>query len=180
MLEWLFRSRKADNLSPEELAQEIEHRRRQAKRCGVVDAFLDVYFRNWQYIASWIKIDRKWCHPAVTEAAQSEDRKRIELTVCGRKYVITAEEKPSIVDSYDVTKEIEVVIDDRLCLGVFVSIRFGEYADSYSSGYATAFITGPWVDEIKKISTETREISERNMKSLDHDHARKNAGRFGL
>jgi hypothetical protein len=65
-------------------------------------------------------------------------------------------------------------------LGISVDIRFGEYADSYSSGYATAFAPGPWVDEIKKINAETKEMSDRNMKSLDHEHARKNAGRFGL
>ena len=168
----------------DDLQKEIGRRQKLAVTSGVAEAFIELYFDSWKDLPSRIHGPNagKLCHPLITEAKEDRANGRLELRINGHECLIGIKEHAPFFsdDTTDSYMDFELSIDGALMLGLTVEMKFGLYEDKRSLCSVTAFIPGPWVNEILWIAKETKARKSATNEELRAALLRDQAKRFGL
>jgi hypothetical protein len=71
------------------------------------------------------------------------------VTETMKQYVITEKQTPTDDPAFDHALDLELTIDGPLAVGLLAHVTSDAYSDSWHHPFVTAFIPGPWKDDVK-------------------------------
>jgi hypothetical protein len=159
----------------------IEKRRRRAAKLGVDDLICNLFFdAGLQNYTSWSQ-DPNWACPSISEVHGSQ-RGSLGFTLKGRRYSIHAEEDHLHSPSHPGTTQInlELLLGGNLVFGGAIEHQAVENLETYSPRSVSEFIEGDWVEDLRDLEREMKQVAKRNLKRIKRERAQTAAGGIGL
>ncbi len=155
--------------------KDIDKRRRRATRLGVDDLICNVFFdAGLQNYPSWSQ-DPNWACPSISEVRESR-RGCPGFTLKGRRYSVHTEEDQLHPPSHpDATRiNLELLLGGNLVFGAAIEHQTAGGVDTYSVERVTEFIEGSWIDDLRDLEREMKQVAKRNIKRIRRERAQKN------
>ncbi len=167
-------------MEPNYPQNEIHKRCRRATKLGADDLICNVFFEaGLQNYTSWSG-DPNWACPSISEVRESQ-RGCLGFTLKGRRYSIHTEEDHSHPPSRPDTARInlELRLGGNLVFGAAIEHRMVAGVDSYSPVCVTEFIEGDWIEDLRGLEREMRQVAKRNIRRIRRERAQKDTANSG-
>jgi len=155
------------------IVTEVKQRKEHARESGVITSAFNLYHRNLPYYDAWGTNCPHLLHPAVKVTnktrtnSRTEALERIEATIRGNSYAFTFRECTTFMpDGEPYTYGyLDVDFEGQRVMTIDCRCEDDKYAGrTWSPGDVSAFIDGPWVDELNLISTDVAHLHEEDSK----------------
>ena len=159
---------------------EVKRRKERALKSGVVANAFNLYQRDLPYYDSWARNCPHLLHPGIKVAnktrtsAQNESVERIEATIRASKYVFTFRQKTMSMPDRELTYGfLDVDFQGQRVMTIDCTCEDDQYAGRiWRPSDVSAFIEGPWVDELNVIFAEVARLHDEDSKRKQ-DRAKK-------
>ncbi len=99
------------------------------------------------------------------------------FTLKGRRYSIRAEEDHSHpLPNPNITRiHLELLLGGNLVFGAAIEYQTIKGLDRYSLRLMTEFIEGDWIEDLRDLGREMKQVAKRNLKRIKRERAQKDA-----
>ena len=159
------------------ILEEVERRKRRARESGVVASAFNLFRNDLLHYEAWIKNRPDIVHPEIriNDRKRSVTRgdwcERIEGTIRGNRYVFTFREITTSMPDGEpfVYGQLHVDFQGRKVMTIDCTCEQGDSeARMWTPGEVSAFIEGPWVEELNFVFADvTRLHEERNRRAQE-------------
>ena len=159
----------------------LDKRRHRAAKLGVDDLICNLFFdAGLQNYASWSQ-DPNWACPSISEVHESHHG-CLGFTLKGRRYSIHAEEDHLHPPSHPGTTHInlELLLGGNLIFGAAIEHQTVGTAENYSPKSVTEFIEGDWIEDLRDLEREMKQVAKRNLKRIKRERAQTDAANVGV
>jgi hypothetical protein len=138
----------------ERIRQEVQRRKERAKRSGIITSTFGLYKDTLHYSDTE---SRSCPHPQITVTKKTETRdrsgdcERIEATIQGHSYIFTFRESTTVMPDGEpfTTGDLGVDFQGRRVMTIDCGCEDERYVGrAWYARDVSAFIEGPWVDEL--------------------------------
>ncbi len=141
-------------MNPDDIYAEVEQRKERARKLGIGDTVIPLYYNHLKFYPAWTKNSPKWISPTVSEAVDLGDHK-VRLKINGRSYTFSYSERS--VPGYDETftmGTLQITLEDQKVFECDVHVDYeDELETKRTPGDIKAFIEGQWIEELKNLLT---------------------------
>ncbi len=155
------------------IREEVEKRKQRARQSGIINSAFTLYRNNLPHYDAWATNCPNLIHPMVKVINKTRTRnrdetaERIEATVRGNNYVFTFRERTMVMPDGEAWHHgyLDVDFQGQRVMTIDCDCKEEEYIGStWSTGDVSAFVEGPWVEEINKIFDEIRHLHDEHSK----------------
>lgn len=142
-------------MNPDEIYKEVERRKARAKELKISDVVFDTYEKKYlKYYPTWFSSEHnREALPPEVIGAESLDNKGVKIRLASGTYTFKyAEKVKNLENDVWIDGEFELLAEDQLVLAFSVYGVIGEYVTEYSINDIEAFIEGPWVEDLRRLS----------------------------
>lgn len=155
------------------ILEEVKKRKERARQSGVITSAFTLYRRNLPHYDAWATNCPHLLHPGVKVTNKTrtgtprESVERIEATIRGNSYVFTFRESTTYMpDGEPYTfGYLDVDFEGQRVMTIDCGCNDEEYVGrTWYTGDVSAFVEGPWIDELNSVFTEVTHLHEENNK----------------
>ncbi len=163
------------------ILEEVERRKRRARESGIINSAFSLFRNDLLHYDAWIRNCPELVHPEIRvndknrTVTRGDWSERVEATIRGNRYVFTFREiTTSMPDGEPFTYgQLHVDFQGRKVMAIDCTCEQGEsVARMWTPGDVSAFIEGPWVDEVNFVFADVTRLHEER-KRRSHEEARK-------
>jgi hypothetical protein len=152
----------------ESIRAEVNRRKQRARESGIITSVWKLN-EDLRYYDAWAVNCPDLVHPAVnvtskTEKVDHDDSvERIEVKIRGKSYAFVFREHSTVMDDGEYLKwgHLDVEYESNRVITVDCAYQDDRYAaGTWTTGDVSAFIEGPWVQELNSVCADVSKLHE--------------------